>query len=189
MNANNQDCRPVYAAIEAFLTDRIQQSEARVLELRALASQRQLTDEHGNEVRRLLEELKRDADELLSWIDVPFQWQPSERQDKNINEAGKVLLSEGGFDLSEVVGIIETAKRKPRGRPAVLRPIALVAWETKLQHQNQKWADIISEICRTRKCGNTSHDNCFKNIKREVERLRRCLRRHNITPIKNTQPA
>ncbi len=174
---------PVHAAIEAALIEKLDRTQARVLELGALASEGRLTQEYANELLRVVEEVRADADELGSWTGSPFHALLKERQDHSINEAGKVVLSESGFAPSEFVEVVELAKRKPRGRPAELRPIALAALETRLQHPRRKWKDIVADLCP---CGKTPHDECcVKNITREVTRLRECLRRHNILPGSN----
>jgi hypothetical protein len=186
LHSGNQQNGPVHAAIDAFLGDKVQQFETRLRELET-----HLADGRANElVTELFSsviELKRAADELGSWLGAPFHALPSERQDDIINRASKILLSENCLAPAELVRVVELAKQKPRGRPAELRPVAFTAFETKLLHSEQSWRQIISELCRTRRCGNTSHENCFKNIMREVGRLRSCLRRYDILPGVNSQ--
>jgi len=170
----------VYAAIEAFLIEKVRQFEARLSQMQTLVSEGQLTEEHANEMRRSAEELASIFNEIGSWCGPSFGQLPTKEQNRVIKNVDQ-LVPPGSFQFSEVVEIVEAAKQKPIGRRAVLRPIALAALEARYEHPERKWKEIIAELCSAQACGNNSHGNCFKNITREITRLRSCLRRYKIT--------
>ena len=105
-----------------------------------------MTEEHTNGACRSAEELAALFTELGSWCGPSFGLLPGEQQDNAVNSTGRFLLSEGGFEPSEFVRVVEVAKRKARGRPAELRPIALAALETKLTIQAEMAGDHFGAL-------------------------------------------
>lgn len=176
MDRTNQ-VGPVRAAIESFLVEKLKPIEA-------LASKGQLTQEHLVQMLCSLEEFRRIERELGSWVGPAFHAVAVEQQERNLEKADALLRRE--FSVSEILCIGTELKKKPIGRPPELRVTALEALETKMRQPKQTWRNIISELCRAGRCGNSQHDACFKNLMREVDRLRKCLRSHKISLRGNT---
>jgi hypothetical protein len=171
---------PVQAAIESFLVEKSKLIAARC----RLASNGQLTHEQASEILSLVEEFERIANELSSWVGPPFHVLAAKDQERNLDKADAFLRR--NFSALGIASIVEELKKKPRGRPPELRVAALEAWETKLQQPQQTWKNILSELCRVGRCGSdVQHVACFKNLMREVDRLKECLRSHKIVPRQN----
>jgi hypothetical protein len=179
---------PVRAAIESFLVEKLKPIEAQLRQHEVLASKGQLTQEHVNEMRCLVEEFAGIMSELGSWIGLPFHALAVKDQECNLGKADAFLRRE--FSVSEIVSIVAELKKRPRGRPSELRGTALEALESKIRQPKRTWKNIVSELCRAGRCGgNGRHVACLKNLTREVDRLKKCLRSHKISLDENTAPA
>jgi hypothetical protein len=158
---------PIRRGIEAGAYAHLE--TARRLSLNPQERERQIAT-----IRRMF----RDGRELLGWVLPPL----SERgRSEVVLGVVKKMISLAPLPPEQKVEGLRLATKRPRGRPADSKYLAVYALEAKLARPESKWGEIAAFMCP---CTKPIHDSCCtENLERQVGRLRALLRRTKIAPI------
>ena len=112
----------------------------------------------------------REWNELLDWI---YPATSALSLEKGMSIAN--LMDESGFPSEEIDTIVKRIGRRPPGRPATKRRIAVQAKEMRLTDSKRwKWQEITRALCD---CGKEHTIRCQDNLRREVLHLEKTLQK------------
>ena len=161
------DQHPIHRGIEAGAFARLEAA-------RRLCLNSQERKRKSATVQRML----REGRELLSWLQPPLS--ERERSEVVLSTIMKVISRET-LVPEQKTEILRLATKRPRGRPADSKYLAVCALETKLARPEATWEQITVQVC---KCTKPRHDTCCtENLERQAGRLKALLRRTEILPL------
>lgn len=124
-------------------------------------------------VRCVLEEVE----ELVDLLIPPLPVMSESERSQALHAAQSGLLAEG-FSPLETLESLRVAQRKPHGRPATKRHLAVIALDKWLTNPRISWPRITREVCN---CGEQTHGPaCHERLRQQVNDLRSVLRRLGI---------
>jgi hypothetical protein len=120
----------------------------------------------------------REGRELLGWLRGPL----SDRQrDESVLRIVQQLISRTGLSPEQKIEGLRVVLKRPRGRPADSRYLAVIALEAKVARPEATWAQITRLVCH---CAKPSHDSyCTDNVERQVVRVKGLIRETGVMPL------
>ena len=162
---------------------------AKAADLRRLASSLQevgkrshATQPHAELIRlqgcmELLARVTKETEQLASWLCPPLSVMTEEQRDQTLEAAQTLQLGEG-FSPLEIVKNLEIAQRKPHGRPATKRHLAVLALDMWLTNPKAAWPRVTREVCN---CGQQIHGQvCEEQLRQQVNDLKAVLQKMGI---------
>ena len=86
---------------------------------------------------------------------------------RNVNE---------GWSPADALIWMKAGRKRLRGRPATLRPAAVIAAELRLANRSLSWPAVAKQVCNGKDC--THGRACYEKLRREVVILQALLKRH-----------
>jgi hypothetical protein len=128
------------------------------------------------EGRQLVSELK----ELITWFAGPLR-PLSEEKITTFSEILAEVASESGFSFAtisrEIRNLERLAYRRPKGRPAKQRPLAVSALEMQQANPKLSWNALARKLCPP---GRENNFQWREALRQEVNALKKVLRKYQI---------
>lgn len=126
---------------------------------------------NGPEAEQTFRDLAKQFLEVTTWI---YGNLPPPSEEALVGELQQHLAE--GWSSSTALKWADVGRRRQRGRPVTLRPVAVQAAELRLADPSLSWPKVARQVCANTDCPHGRQ--CYERIRREVIALQALLKRH-----------
>jgi hypothetical protein len=136
-----------------------------------LAINSQDREHQSTKIQRML----RDGWELLGWVTPPLRRHARSQVDLRMIEK---MISHTALPPEQKIQGIRLVTKRPLGRPAESKYLAVCALEAKVARPEATWEQITACVCP---CTKPTHNSyCTDNLEKQVGRLKKVLHRTKV---------